>query len=360
MAEEIQPGNGSETIPENGPEKKSETEKKSDQKLKQQQRAENLVDFTEGMTTVVFMLESFGSGAKNLAPVLALTGLGAPAAVVLYLAAKGFELKVKKSELMYVVNHTINILTQCYLLHGSICAHLLKIMQNEKASKIIISQDNTKDLAIDSIIIENITNTLYKIKYLVEKVMPRDDKSRYNKFTRSYNRMFSPEFYKNQLLKELTLLNGYFIIYETKFTRIVDVYKFYIKNPDGQPTTNNDQNSQTITNDGQTTIDEIYKELYADENYTNYIKGGGFKVIEKTLETQIKENPSIISDINQKASEYIKNIDNIDGNQGVILPPSSPSTGGKRTRRRKSTKSSTKFRKARRSRRHIRNRSSKK
>lgn len=305
---------------------------KNEKDVENQRRIETVVKATEGMTTAVFMFSAIGSSAQTIAPILAVTGIGAPVAVALYLVAKGFELKVKRDELMYVVRHTINILTQCYLLHGSICTHLLYFLNNTKVCTQIFLNDQTKNLSIDPQLIDNIKNTLYKIKYLVEKVMPQEGQGvkTMDKLSRFYNRNFSPNFYKNQLLKELTLLNGYFIMYETKFTRIVQVYEYYIKN----------------VFKCETELTKIYGKLYEDDNYMKYIKienNEGFEAIKEKLNNQINQNKGIVENFKKTAETYIRRnpdiiSDNSEGTNG----------GGKRTKRRKPTKTIRKVRRSRR------------
>jgi hypothetical protein len=77
-----------------------------------------------------------------------------------------------------------------------------------------------EDVGLDQKFIDKIKFTLNKILTLIKLVgydESGDNKTGveklFEKMTRSYRRVMKPSFYANELLRELTILNSYFIYY---------------------------------------------------------------------------------------------------------------------------------------------------
>lgn len=98
------------------------------------------------------------------------------------------------------------------------------------------ADDNKKELITDTVgldktFIDKITETLDKILVLIKLVTYDDtDTSMYGRFGRSFNRNIYGGFYTKELLRELTIMNSYFIIYESKVNHIVKRYEHEINN----------------------------------------------------------------------------------------------------------------------------------
>lgn len=87
------------------------------------------------------------------------------------------------------------------------------------------------DVGLDNTFISKITDTLDKILVLIKLVTyDDDDHSLYGRFGRSFNRNIYGGFYTKELLRELTIMNSYFIIYESKVNHIVKRYEHEINN----------------------------------------------------------------------------------------------------------------------------------
>lgn len=89
----------------------------------------------------------------------------------------------------------------------------------------------TDTVGLDNTFISKITETLDKILVLIKLVTYDDnDHSIYGRFGRSFNRNIYGGFYTKELLRELTIMNSYFIIYESKVNHIVKRYEHEINN----------------------------------------------------------------------------------------------------------------------------------
>jgi hypothetical protein len=113
----------------------------------------------------------------------------------------------------------------------------------------------TDTVGLDNTFISKITETLDKILVLI-KLVTYDDKdhSIYGRFGRSFNRNIYGGFYTKELLRELTIMNSYFIIYESKVNHIVKRYEHEI---------NNNETVRKTWNDIY--IDKLYSPLIAKE-----------------------------------------------------------------------------------------------
>ena len=110
----------------------------------------------------------------------------------------------------------------------------------------------TDTVGLDKTFIDKITETLDKILVLIKLVTYDDnDHSIYRRFGRSFNRNIYGGFYTKELLRELTIMNSYFIIYESKVNHIVKRYEHEINNNE--------------------TVRETWNKIYSDTLYSPLI-----------------------------------------------------------------------------------------
>lgn len=211
-----------------------------------------------GVATIGSMDVLINLGGTVGAPVLAATGIGVPLAVLLVLVYKISKKIEERSELEKVMNHAIHIVEQCYQLH---CANITQILffyqeikrLEEKKTQVT---DNILSYCVDEHLLETIKKMIDDLYNTLKNVAKQDDGSGFSwdKTSRFVNRNLSGSWYTKELLKELTLLNSYFILYESKVNKIIQRYEHYLK-----------------ANEQQQKVKEIWGKIYDDESYKNFI-----------------------------------------------------------------------------------------
>ena len=195
--------------------------------------------------------------------------------------------------------------------------HLALFFSNVTFLKKLEENSIAKTVCIEQNIIDSIKRSLYTVRILIERVLPNPKefkdkeigfRQRYsNAVSRQYNRMFSPGFYSQQLLKELNILNGYFIIYESKFNRIVQLYEFVLE---------------------PSAVQDIRRELYEKEKYLQYINKASIVDIKGKVITEAESNLERLNTFNNNVNEYVETV-----NESLIPKGTNEGKGGKRSRR---------------------------
>ena len=241
----------------------------------------------KGVATIGSMDVLINLGGTVGAPVLAATGIGVPLAVLLVLVYQIAKKNKENKELEKVINHAIHIVEQCYQLH---CANITQILCFYKEIKNIQpvpeKQREPSDIlsyCVDERLLKTIKKMIDDLYNTLKEVVKQDgqdeDKKSYygqtkiflGKSQRFYNRNVKGSWYTKELLKELTLLNSYFILYESKVNKIIQRYEHYLK-----------------ANGRERIIKDIWKTIYKDESYKNFItkNSDSHKLIEFMEETK--------------------------------------------------------------------------
>jgi len=205
---------------------------------KTHQRVENLYEVSKNAN-------SLSVGVNVAIPFLAASGVGLPLAGALYLAKQLSDMYIDKLQLKMMFIDLILILENCYFLdklifksneifntHLSMINEGIIIILDENLQRRILDKINLITKLLASISSEK-AKKIFLSMFNENNANGINDDRYFSKFRSKIDRMFNSKFYKEIILRELSILNSLFILYNSKFDWIIQFYerKIYIKDP---------------------------------------------------------------------------------------------------------------------------------
>ena len=136
-----------------------------------------------------------------------------------------------------------------------------------------------KKVGLDESFVNKIKDVLDKVLILIQEVTyNQDDPTLRGKMRRSFNRNIYASHYTNELLRQMTILNSYFVIYESKVSHIVRRYEHYLnyknEKKEAQEVPTNEK-EEVPTNEKEEVptnkTKEIWDKIYTHKTYTDLI-----------------------------------------------------------------------------------------
>jgi len=256
---------------------------------KVQQRVENLYEVSKNAN-------SLSVGVNVAIPFLAASGVGLPLAGALYLAKQLSDMYIDKLQLKMMFIDLILILENCYFLDKLIqkTNEIFNLQLKNISEGIIITLDESlQHRILDKInlitkLLASISSEKAKNIFLNmfndNNANAINDDRYFAKFRSKMDRMFNSKFYKEIILRELSILNSLFILYNSKFDWIIQFYekKINIKDPN------------IVTN--------IWDEIEKTNEFKNYLKPPSNidSVLAKDFSDLQKQDP-------KKLQEFVQN-----------------------------------------------------
>ena len=238
-------------------------------------------------------------------PLLAASGVGIPLLAILIIAKKLAKQYKQNLQLQSVLSDVVIIISNSFSLVALIKKTMAEFSQPvQEALKIEVgrqyggdgdyrvavpstisndkpptNQNNTKIAKINNDIEERIKEKLDELNRLLQKISPDDNDTRLGSIKKKFKRFFFSGELKNEIITNLSIINGLFTIYNSQFDWSIRYYESKILN---------------YLNNGEEQIQNIWKNIEGSSDYEKYLfpKDENVEELIKVVETDqnVKQN----------------------------------------------------------------------
>ena len=176
---------------------------------------------------------------------------------------------------------------------NSINSSLLRTANNIQSiiSKAMIPKEKNKtggsienNVNISNSIITRIQSKLDILNKLLQTIAPIENDSTFSKVTKKFKRFFFSKQLKNDILNELTVVNGLFTIYNSQFDWSLRYYESIILK---------------YSKNGKDILEKIWSSIESTDEYKNYL----FQNEESVYSIIENATPQVINDVNKEIDE---------------------------------------------------------
>ena len=237
-------------------------------------------------------------------PLLAASGVGIPLLAVIIVAKKLAKQYKQNLQLNAVLSDVIIVLQNCILLEALIkktmdafVGPVQDALKKEKQdlttqgnySSIIGGGDEENNVNrrpnTNNVIEDRIKEKLKELNILLNKISPQDNESRMSSISKKFKRFFFSEQLKNEIVTNLTVINGLFAIYNSQFDWSIRYYERKI-----------------LDNlDSEDVLKNIWNDIEKSDEYTNYLFQNSGEVDE--IIKDVKQDPNIIKEIKDNITD---------------------------------------------------------
>jgi hypothetical protein len=159
---------------------------------------------------------------------------------------------------------------------------ILKAMIPKEKNKIGGANENS--INISNNIVTRIKVKLDGLNKLLQSTAPIEKDSTFSKVTKKFNRFFFSKQLKNELLNELTIVNGLFTIYNSQFDWSIRYYESVI---------------MKYSKNGRDILEKIWNTIESTSEYSNYLfqnDNSVYTIIENAT-------PEVVNNVNKEIDE---------------------------------------------------------
>lgn len=218
------------------------------------------------------------------APILAGSGVGIPLAAILVLANQFAKYAKSNIILTNMLNYVINIISNCYFLERLI-GKTMKVFKDTASNNEKLPNRTIRDAIMGMNIKTNVTVQL-KIKLerlnkLIADIAPDDllgkNTGSLSRTSKRIQRFFFSEKNITEIIRELTIVNSLFIVYNSQFDWIVRFFERKL------------QHEKTGSSGGVVLLDAIWEEIEKSAEYKEYLNPPRIEDMEKVIEDDVEE-----------------------------------------------------------------------
>tara|TARA_B110000114_G_scaffold84186_2_gene89010 strand:+ start:3886 stop:5391 length:1506 start_codon:yes stop_codon:yes gene_type:complete len=194
----------------------------------------NFDSFVGIVDSIVDSIPDLEGVVNVLTPILTITVIGIPLALLLTTMSVGFKTLRNNKILVSISNKLSSFIMYAYLMHTNI-ERQLKIFINYENNanhplKKLSNYENVinsfKKQTINPILIKNIHTSITELCSNLRQVMViKGTGNMFSKMSRSLRRMTAPEKWTNYLVRDTTILNSFLIVYKNQFDTIKSNYE---------------------------------------------------------------------------------------------------------------------------------------
>jgi len=175
------------------------------------------------------------------------------------------------------------------------------VVANEVSNEITpTNQNNTRFAKINNDIEERIKNKLDELNRLLQKISPDDNDTRFGSIQKKFKRFFFSGELKNEIITNLSIINGLFTIYNSQFDWSIRYYESKIL---------------SYSDNGKEQIQNIWKNIEGSTEYEKYLFPKDENVDELIKNAGTK--PDVIENVEKEIA-----INNPEINGSSTIPPS--------------------------------------
>ena len=315
----------------------------------------NVIPDSVNTDIIVDSINKFGTIA---APIMACTGIGLPIAIAMVAIMKMHQMNKGSKRLLALLDRLFIVLANATMLHKLILRTIVEFLNLENSEDHALQGQETiieemKKSTINPIIIDNIISSIERVYGIIQLVAPQDSKkfgSTLGKISRMATRMTASKYYMNELARETTFLNSFFILYNAQFEFVKSRYERLIVS---QYKSTNSPESNVESNDESNVHPyyRIWQKIESSKEYTEFLMNRGkfddklrnriiedMNAVENAVEATAKqsfhkkvENKAAETEAEATANEKANEIENSSGR-------TVKTTGGKGRNRKHSNK----------------------
>lgn len=233
---------------------------------------EKAIAVAKGVTGAIVAIELISNVAE---PLLAASGVGIPLLAILIIAKKLAKQYKQNLQLNVVLSDVIVIIENSFFLEALIKktmtefykpvqnALIMEIEKNnstQEAESLDNQQPSNNDkknfVKTNNIIEDKIKQKLYDLNRLLQKISPQDNETRLAVFKQKFKRFFFSGELKNEIITNLSIINGLFTIYNSQFDWSIRYYESKILN---------------YTDNGKDELKNIWKKIENSDEYNKYL-----------------------------------------------------------------------------------------
>lgn len=247
--------------------------------------------------------------SETVAPLVAITGIGIPLALILITVGKLMKMNIIKKILVELLNNCKIILKNAVKNHKLIIRKLQ--IYNEQAKNIGKEKDLNK-FGLNEVIINKLVSQLTKVNILLNTLLIDDSKNekesrlqRFGKYmsnmTKRIKGFTKGNYYISEITRELTVLNSFFMLYSMQVQELEDYHYNTFFTP--------------------SEIEEIKKTIINSDEYNDYLKKSNFEDKVKEVKDEIERSgltdkinnldneiqKEAVKHLDQKVNESLKN-----------------------------------------------------